>query len=239
MRRASLLRLTGPLFCISLTSLGGIPTALGAAPGGQADYDSNAVNYEPPATERRGGFAMGSNLGFGMGSYSGYELTIEALNDPNQRQSTGAGFASFQSLWLGGSPRDWLTLGLGGVGIATSGSDVIGTGGAFFAHVEGYPLYSLGGGYRDLGVGFSGGIGGLRLADADTKDFEEPLADSGALSMLSISVFWEPLRWWHFSFGPSLDYAHGFSPTMDAHQLTLSFRTSLYGVQPKKKREGG
>lgn len=182
---------------------------------------------------------MGLTSGFGAGAYSGYELSVDALNDPDQRQSTGGTMATFTSLWLGGSPRDWLTLGIGVLSVSAQGPDVFGGGGALVAHVEGYPLYSLGGTYRDLGLGFSGGLGMINLVDNEERDFEDPLASSGSLSTLSFDAFWEPWRVWHFSFGPALNYTHGFSQTMIINQVTLAFRASLYGVQPKKKREGG
>lgn len=180
---------------------------------------------------------MGVSTGFGAGTYRGYDLSVEALNDPNGRQTTGATMATFSSLWIGGAPRDWLTLGLGFLSMSAQGPEVFGGGGALVAHVEGYPLFSLGGAYQDLGLGFSGGIGMVNLVDAEERDFEDPVATSGSLSTISLEAFWEPWRLWHFSFGPALNYTHGFSQTMNVNQVTLTFRASLYGVQPKKKRE--
>jgi hypothetical protein len=182
---------------------------------------------------------MSLSTGFGAGAYQGYELSVSALNDPDQRQATGAAMASWTTLWAGGAPRDWITLGLGFTSISASGPEIIGGGAAFIAHVEGYPLFSLGGHFQDLGLGFSRGIGQVNLVGAEERDFSDPLATSGSLSFLSLDAFWEPWRLWHFSFGPTLNYSHGFSQTMDLHQVTLGLRSALYGVQPKKKREGG
>lgn len=180
---------------------------------------------------------MGVSTGFGAGTYRGYDLSVDALNDPNGRESTGATMATFSSLWLGGSPRDFLTLGVGFLSVSAQGPDVFGAGGALVAHIEGYPLFALGGIYQDLGLGFSGGIGVINLVDADDRNFQDPLATSGSLSTVSLKAFWEPWRIWHFSFGPALNYTHGFSQTMIINQATLTFRASLYGVQPKKTRE--
>jgi hypothetical protein len=179
---------------------------------------------------------MAVSTGFGAGAYRGYELSVDALNDPNARESTGATMASFTSLWFGGSPRDWLTLGLGVISMSAQGPEVLGGGAALVAHVEGYPLFHLGGVYQDLGLGFSGGIGVVNLVDAKERDYEDPLATSGSLSVISIDAFWEPWRVWHFSFGPAFNYTHGFSQTMNVNQATLTFRAALYGVQPKKKK---
>lgn len=185
---------------------------------------------------------MSVTAGLGAGVYRGYPLRVDALNDPNQRQSTGAAAGNFFSLWVGAAPRDWLTLGVGALGLRTlgpgaGGGDINGGGGALGAHVEGYPLFSRGGLYRDLGLGFGGGIGMVQLMDPDSDD-DEPVADSGALSTLSFDAFWEPWRVWNFSFGPALNYTHGFSQSMTVNQVTLCLRSTLYGIQPKKKSEG-
>jgi hypothetical protein len=206
----------------------------GATPPGVA-FDADSVQYDPPSTERRGGFAMGLTSGYGVGTYSGYELSVDALNDPSARQSTGLAMATNLSLWLGGSPRDWLTVGLGLSFYSAQLTDTFGAGSAFLLHVEGFPLYSLGGTFVDLGVGFEGGLGGIGLADAEDKQMEDPVAESGSLSTLAFKVFWEPIRYWHLSMGPAFNYTMGFSQTMQIHQATLGFRTALYGVQPKKK----
>lgn len=178
---------------------------------------------------------MAASLGYGVGVYRGYELSVDALNDPNARQTTGPAVANQIALWLGGSPRDWLTAGLG-FSLLSAQNKNLGTGIAFMAHVEFFPLYQLGGTFHDLGVGFDGGLGVATLFDKQDKDFETPIAESGSLSTLGFSAFWEPWRAWHFSFGPTATYVHGFSQTMHVNQFTLGFRGALYGVQPKKKR---
>ncbi len=201
------------------------------------EYDADSINYEPPAVERRGGFALALTLGYGAGEYHGYPLTVAALNDPNERQSTGFALANNISLWLGTSPRDWLSVGLGVSLMSVSGSETTGSSAGIVFHVEGYPLYALGGIFRDIGLGLDGGLGLSNLYDvADTKDQSQPIAESGALSTLGFSAFWEPWQIWHLSMGPALNYTHSFSQTMTINQLTLGFRTALYSVQPKKDK---
>jgi hypothetical protein len=141
-------------------------------------------------------------------------------------------------LWLGGSPRDWLTTGLGFSLLSTRGQ-AMGTGVGILAHVEFFPLYSLGGTFHDLGVGFDGGLGISLLFENDDKKLEDPIAESGSLSTLGFSLFWEPIRVWHLSMGPTATYIYGFSQTMNINQFTLGFRGALYGVQPKKKKREG
>lgn len=205
-----------------------------AAPNGSPAYDSENINYKPGAPERRGGFAMALTTGYGAGVHRGYELSIDALNDPNGQKTTGVTVATNTSLWFGGAIRDWITTGVGISLTSAPFTDPIGGGGAFIFHVEGFPLYSLGGQFRNLGLGLTGGIGVASLLDKDDPK-GDPVAESGALSTLHLTAFWEPWTPWHFSMGPALVYTRGFSQTMNIDQVTLNFRAALYGVQPKKK----
>jgi hypothetical protein len=208
--------------------------ALGAAPGAGAEFDNSSANYEPPPTVRRGGFAMAINQGFGVGEYRGYPLTFEALSDPDGERTTGPAFATNFNLWLGVGLRDWLTVGLGLSALGAYGQNNASNLGILF-HAEAFPLFAWGGFYQDLGLAFDGGIGASLMAASDDTKFEDPIAEGGAMSTLSFSAFWEPLRFWHFSAGPQFSYVYAFSQTMQVNQATLGFRMSLYGVQPAKK----
>lgn len=223
-------------FCVTmLISL----SAQATAPGGQVTYDAESASYQPPPTERRGGFALGLSGSYGLGVYRGYPLSVDALNDPNGRVSTGPSLATNTTLWLGGAPRDWLSLGLGLGLLSANLNQARGAAAALIVHVEAFPLYSLGGTFRDLGLGFDGGLGVTTLFDPEDTEFEDPLAESGSLSTLGFSAFWEPLRFWNVSMGPTLSYVHGFSQTMNVNQFTIGWRSAIYGVQPKKKKRGG
>lgn len=181
---------------------------------------------------------MGLTGSYGVGVYRGYPMSVDALNDPNGRQSTDASLATNLNLWLGGSPRDWLTTGVGLSLLSAQLNQATGAGLAFLVHVEAFPLFSWGGTFQNLGIGLDGGLGVITLFDKDDKEFEDPIAESGSLSTLGFSLFWEPLRFWNISMGPSATYMHGFSQTMNVNQFTIGWRTALYGVQPKKSREG-
>lgn len=208
--------------------------AFAAPPGQGALFDSSESNYDPGPPLRRGGFAAGFVQGFGVGNYQGYPLSIAALNDPDGEQSTGLAFTSTFGLWVGGSLRDWLTVGVGFFAMGASG-EARGSDVAFMLHLETYPLFSLGGFYEDLGIGLDGGLGTAALAAKDDTKFEDPIAEGGSMSTLAISAFWEPLRFWHFSLGPQFMYTHSFSQTMHVNQGTLGIRMSVYGTQPQKK----
>lgn len=178
---------------------------------------------------------MGLTLSYGLGDYRGYPLEVEALNDPTQEQKTGLSMASNLSLWLGGSPRDWLTVGVGLSLMGATLNQEIGTTTGILFHVEGFPLYSWGGTFRNLGLGFDGGVGIGAIYAKDDKKFEDPLAESGGMSTLGFSVFWEPILFWKISMGPAVNYTYAFSQTMQVNQFVLGFRTALYSAQPKKK----
>jgi hypothetical protein len=195
-------------------------------------YDDSSEQYRPPKTERRGGFATATTIAYGLGEYQGYPLEVAALNDPSQKRSTGATLTSSLSVWFGGSPRDWITTGLG-LSLMSGGlGETIGNATGILFHLEGFPLYSLGGTYRNLGLGFDGGLGVGLLFDKDDTERQEPVAESGSLSTLGFSAFWEPITFWRMSMGPAVTYTHAFSQTMVINQITLGFRTALYSSQP-------
>ncbi len=203
-----------------------------AAPGGSTD--DNLVSYEPPATERRGGFAVGVTGGLSLVNFSGYPNRVTALGDPDQQVDTGAALGNTFGVWAGGAIRDWLTVGGGLAGTSTLGGDYVGSSAAFVLHVEGFPLWALGGGFRDLGLSVDGGLGVARIYAASDQKLENVLADAGLPSFVSTSVFYEPFRFWHFSTGPALTVSHTFSQTMTVSQGMLGWRFVFYADQPKK-----
>lgn len=206
-----------------------------AAPGSGATFDEAKVNYDPGPTLRRGGFYMGFQQALGVGSYTGYPLEVAALNDPSQKQTTGPGLATQFSLWLGASVRDYFSFGIGASLLSANGEQV-GGGLALLVRLEGYPLFYQGRFFQDLGVSFEGGLSMGAILEREDGKPGDVVADGGAMSTLGAGVFWEPLRFWHFSAGPSCNYLYAFSQTMHVHQGTLGFRFVFYGTQPKKRR---
>jgi len=208
--------------------------ALAADSAGGAVFDASSVNYEPPKTIRRGGFAMGVSSGLGLGSYRGYPLEVDALNDPEGQQSTGPAFATQLNVWLGGSLRDFLTFGLG-VGLTSGTASDRGVMSAVLFRVEAYPFFSRGGVFQDLGLSFDGGLGLAFMNEGEETAYEDRIADGGAMSTLALGVFWEPIRFWHVSGGPAVTYLRAFSQTMNIDQVTVGMRWALYGDHPKRK----
>ncbi len=214
---------------LSIASLS--PSTRAAAPGGS--LDDAEVNYKAPATERRGGFAIGSTTIASVVDIAGYPNDAAALGDPDRLEATGPSFGYGSIFWLGGTIRDFVTVGAGLATATPLTSDYQGGNFAFVLHVEGFPLYGLGRGFRDLGVALDGGpsVGVLLAKDAAAGD--EPLAMGGGMSFVGVTTFYEPVRFWHFSFGPALSITHSFSQTMTANQFGLGVRFVFYGDQPE------
>jgi hypothetical protein len=198
-----------------------------AVPARAQVFDSGGADYEPPEPERRYGFAFGLSYGAGYGSALGYPNKLGEIDNPEFEQSVG-GFAVASQIWVGGTLRDWFTFGLGLSSRVAQEGEIQAQNGAFVVHMEGFPLWSLGGEWRDLGLMMETGAGGAIIADQD----QEVLADGGAMSVLGFGAFYEPWQLWHFSFGPGVAYHYEFSQSLSSHVVTAGFRTAFYGVQP-------
>lgn len=210
-------------------------SAHAAAPGGQ---DTPAmVAYDPP-TERRGGFTMGAAFGAGLTAHAGYPNVADQIGDPAYLAASGPLFGYTATFWLGGALRDWLSVGLG-VSAANAGAGATKSGiTSGIVHLELYPLYGLGGHFRDLGFDVDAGLGGGALLQTS---FDSQPIDAGATSHLAFSAHYEPWRFALFSAGPVLSYAQDFNITTQVSQVTLGLRFVLYTTQPREKpvRGGG
>jgi hypothetical protein len=190
-------------------------------------FDSGAADYEPPEPERRYGFAFGLGYGAGYGSALGYPNKLGEIDNPEFEQSVG-GVAFANSIWLGGTLRDWFTFGLGLSSRVAQQGDLMAQNGAFVLHMEGFPLWSLGGQWRDVGIYGETGVGGAVIVDKD----QNIVADGGSMSVLGLGAFYEPWQLWHFSFGPGVAYHHEYSQSLSSHVVSLGIRSVFYGVQP-------
>jgi hypothetical protein len=209
----------------------GTALVLQAAPSAAAipgSADDNAVSYERPPTARRGGFAMGLDMGPALVDFSGYPNKVDAIGDPAQLAATGPALGSTFNLWAGGAVRDWLTAGAGIFAFNALTGDYTASSFAFALHLEGYPLYFKGGAYRDLGLSIDAGIGAATMYDRNDTKREHVLADAGSASFLAASAFWEPFHFWHFRTGPSVTLGSAFSQTLTANQLTFGWRLVFY-----------
>lgn len=193
-----------------------LPSAL------HAEEDNWDGGYSLQAT-RRSGFAATINLGYGLGSVSGYPNEVSKIGDPAYESSTGATLGSTLSLWLGGALRDWFTVGVGLMTLGAQKGDITGGGGAFIIHVEGFPLWSMGGPFRDLSTYANFGAGSLGLTGGPED------ADGGLVSVLGGGVGYELWRVGYFAFGPAVEGTYMYSPSAEAYGMFAAFRGSFYG----------
>ncbi|MFZ5891610.1 MAG: hypothetical protein ACOY0T_11205 [Myxococcota bacterium] len=187
-----------------------------------AENESWDGGYEIKA-ERRSGFTASAGLGMGLGSATGYPNSLSKQDNPLYESSIGAGFGSTWSLWIGGALRDWFIFGLGTQGFGASSGDLKASGGAFILHVEAFPLWSLGGRFRDLSAFTEFGAGGLTIEGGREK------ADGGLVSVLGLGVNYELFRWGHFALGPTLASNYMYSDSITAYGVFGGLRTTFYG----------
>src|SRR4051794_10450520 len=62
---------------------------------------------------RRGGFMVGVDLGFGVGSIVGYPNDVKKIGFASAYTVTGARPASLGEAWIGAALTDWINFGLG------------------------------------------------------------------------------------------------------------------------------
>ncbi len=187
---------------------------------------SDEANYAAPL-ERRGGFTMGLSYGFGVGNYEGYPNEVEKMNNPEYRVATGTTLASGFSIWLGGALRDWLTFGAGFFAAGGGSEDAVGGGNGFGVHIEAFPLYPMGGLWRDLALATEFGAGTGMLDNKAGGDD----AEGGSMSLISAGLIFEPWQFWHMSHGPSLMVRHQFSDSMTGSTVLLGWRMAFYWTQ--------
>ncbi|HLV66826.1 MAG TPA: hypothetical protein VKY73_13485 [Polyangiaceae bacterium] len=178
--------------------------------------------YEIQA-ERRSGLALGITLGSGLGVASGYPNDVEKIGEPEFRSETGLASGGQVTAWLGGALRDWFIVGLGlhSFGFGSEGNQA--GGGAFILHVEAFPLWSLGGRFRDLSFFTDFGAGGLVIEGGPEN------ADGGALSLINAGVSFEAFRWGPLALGPSLTGTYAYSQSIEAGAAFIGARATLYG----------
>lgn len=197
------------------------------------DGGKDGENIEAPPAERRDGFmaALGYNVGYG--SIGGYPNKLGQLDNPGY-YSEVTGLASSLNLVLGGALRDWLTVGLliraGGI---ASEELVVGGSSAIGMHIEGFPLWSRGGAWRDIALTAEFGLGLGSLVDIEDEDDPQILAEGGAMSHYAIGAAYEVWQFWLFSAGPAVQYTYQTSPSLSAHLVTAGMKLTFYWNQPR------
>jgi hypothetical protein len=191
----------------------------------RADSPDNAWDggYKQVAT-RRSGFMLGLNLGLAMGSAYGYPNEIAKLDVPAYKRNTATAFGGTNRLWLGGALTDWFVFGVGLAGIGLKHENTSLAGSAFIFHVEGYPLFYRGGVFRDLSIFGDFGAGGMKITGNNREE-----ADGGLMSNIGLGVAYDPLRFWHFTLGPAVEYWHAWSQTLTLNSVALEARFTFVG----------
>jgi hypothetical protein len=202
-----------------------IALALLLASSSAAAASDSGADFDPGKALRRSDFAFGASLAGGFGTASGYPNDVSKLGDERYYASSGPGGGTSTTLWLGGALSDWLVFGVGFSGCTFAGSGTLSQGGAFIAHVEGFPLFYRGGAFHDLALVGDFGVGGRTI-----KRASETIADGGAVSFIAVGLLWEPLRMGHhFNGGPILQVTQQFSDTIQATMVTGGFQIAYYG----------
>lgn len=182
--------------------------------------------WKTAPTLRRGGFMIGLALGGGIGSSAGFPNESKKIGRLEHYTETGIGFGGSAKLFLGGGLIDWLTFGAGLDMNQVVADSTASPSTAIFLHVDAFPLWWMGGTYRDLGIYFDGGTGTATTTPED--DAEELLIDGGAVSYISSGVFWEPIQFWKLSMGPFVGGTYAWSETMRRPMGMLGWRSTIY-----------
>jgi hypothetical protein len=172
--------------------------------------------------ERRSGFALGAELGLGLGNADGYPNDAVKLNDPRYEADTRLAGGGFGRAWIGGAIVDWFSFGVGFETLSISGHGLTAKEMGFILRPEIYPLWTLGGAYRDLGAYADFGLGWLK-----TYKGSEVVADGGSLGLVGFGLFHESLRWHNLAVGPTLGCSLYFSETMNATVVQLGLRLAV------------
>jgi hypothetical protein len=201
-----------------------------ASPDGKPRSDPSPPppDLDKPA-KRRSGVVIGVELGVGLAGSSGYPNNSNQIGDPNDYAASGLMTGSGGALFVMGALSDYLNFGFWGGTAKFGNGDWYSSGGGGGLRLEVFPLFSLGGIFRDLGVFTKTGIGSTTLIYRDKAG----VSSTGVGSSLAAGAFYE---FWlakalggHFAIGPSLEYDAMFSESMERHGAMLDLRFLWYG----------
>jgi hypothetical protein len=200
----------------------------------RASADGEPAWQRAPAI-RRSGFMLGITVGPSVGMAAGYPNDAKKLGREAFYTETGVGFGGGLSLVLGGALSDWLVFGVGLTASSFAEGDVTSAVGAFTFRTEVFPLWALGGKWRELGLGLDAGTGGASIVVTDDPDTK--LADAGSASRVGAFAFYEGIRLWKISMGPYLGGNYAWSSTLRHGEIGAGWRTVLYAgaISPPPK----
>jgi len=186
----------------------------------------------PVVAERRTVLAMGISIGATLGSASGFPNDPTKIGLISNYTDSGIGFGYGARAWAGFALRDFLVFGgsIGTMGF-DAGENVVLLGTVGF-HTEIFPLFPLGGSFRELGLALETGIGtGFLTPGEDTSKY---LVDGGLTSSIGFSAFYEGVRVGpKLSMGPYIGYDYLWSSSMRGGTFVLGWRTALYPLNKK------
>jgi hypothetical protein len=195
------------------------PSARPIDPSERGLWDARPPTY-------RSGFTAGLTGVMAFGTVAGYPNDFSKVDHSAFRSAT-SGVGSGGMLYFGGTITDWFTFALGFSQASYGGSRNVARGWAFLFHIETFPLFSLGGIYRDLGLFADFGTG---MATIHRRSDDVEYASSGALSIVGVGAFWETWRLaGHFAVGPLVSVHHQTSDAMKQTFGQAGLRAAFYG----------
>jgi hypothetical protein len=201
------------------------PPSRALRPRAYGSSGDDEVNFAVPAT-RRGGFLFGVVLAGQMTGAEGTPTDYDRRGDA-YRVSTGTALGTTQAFFLGGALTDWFAFKLGfQQGSASKGGRDLSSSGVLIG-VEAWPLFSLGGAFRDVGLLVDFGTGGATIEEAGGGG---EIANAGAYSLVRAGLVWDALRLWKINAGPALAFEHTTSETYRQDSLWFGLRTVFYGA---------
>ncbi len=199
----------------------------------QALDGGDGEDYATPKAERRNGFMAPLQTEYGYMSVEGYHKKLGETGLPEYRSHIGGVGGTF-ALVLGGVLRDWLTAGLvlRTSGVTGNDNTVVGGISGVGLQLQGFPLWSRGGAWRDVGLVGEFGVGLGGILDNTDSDDPDVLADGGGMSHVGVGLSYEVFKFWLFSAGPVVNYSHQFSQSMSSHIATAGIKLTFYSAQP-------
>lgn len=198
-------------------------------PDAGADTAKAAASSEPasqhPQATRRSGFTMSASLGPSLGRAAGFPNDTRKIGRTPYYTETAVG-GGLATGWIGVALSDWLTFGLGGTyGWVFGGDAQVESAGILF-RVEAFPLWPVGGVFRDIGLNLNSGVGLLSATSADNPEIT--LINGGLASWIGVGAFYEGIRLWRLSMGPFAVYDYMWSASVKLPVATIGWRTTLY-----------
>lgn len=182
--------------------------------------------------ERRTVLTMGISVGASLGSAAGFPNDPTKIGLISNYTDSGLGLGFGTRAWAGFALRDFLIFGGSFGALGFNAGDTIAFLGTAGFHTEIFPLFAVGGVFRELGLALETGIGtGIVSPDGGTSNL---LVDGGFASSVGLSAFYEGFRLGpKVSMGPYLGYDYVWSSSLRGGAFVLGWRTALYPLNKK------